>query len=628
MSNLFSTYADIIVDNIENKISPIQEVDAFTFVTSSSYLNESPTPFQRIVLKTLYTLWPYYPPDKEEEEILRVLRLNWGINLDTTRTDPVLQLVLCLGRRSTKSTISSFLASYAMYTLICKGNPQEYYGIRERHPIYITHVASAGDQAKDVFTLTAENVKKTEFFRPYIDFDKDNSTELRLFSPFDLWKNSEIQRRNNTRIRGVGKENYLPGSLNIKSITTSAASHRGEAIFMLILSEFAHFERAKINSKFGDEGILSENPRTDYAIFKALSPSVKDFGEDGKIIIESSPAEKGGEFYFHYGIAGGKEQEKIEDVVPDKEYSLIQLATWEARPGMPRERFNSDFRKDPLGASSEFGAHFRNPSGSFITEELISSIPIPNRPLIRRNPGNWKFILTLDAGGKAKSKAADTYALSWGHAELEFETSTITYWVDGMMGWDVTIKDLGGGVQEKIMVNPNEVVSYVIDLAQNLGGRNFILEICYDQWENSSAISTLQSLGFHAIETTFTNAYKSSMYGDFLTQAELGHVKMYGEDIGGWVERWKLEMKFLQRETSGNKTFYHHPGSGPVQHDDFADVTSNLIHRLVLQNEPTQKSIQQARRVGSAPIQQRKLVLPVKGPAFQGGRNLGLRGRR
>lgn len=621
MSNLFSSFADSVIQKIETKIAPIQEVDPLYFITSSAFMNEDPTPFQRVLIKTLYSLWDLYPPDQDELELLSTLKRNWGIEIKLDRVDPVLNLVLCLGRRSTKSTISAFIASISMYQLICKGNPQEYYGIRERHPIYVVHMASAGSQATDVFSLTSNCIKKVPFFLPYIDFDKDNSTELRLRSPYDLYLNDEIRRRNLIRPEGTSRENLLPGSLNIKSVTTSASSHRGEAIITLILSEFAHFQRTNMTSKASEGGILEENPRSDYAVYKALAPSVKDFGRDGKIILESSPSEKGGEFYFHYCCAGGIEQEKFEEVTPDPDYALIQLATWEARPSLSQESFRSDFRKDPVGANSEYGAHFRNPSGSFITETLISSIPVPNRPLIRINPSNWRFIICIDAGGKAKSKPADTYALGWGHAEKHSLDTDYTYWIDGFNGWDMTTRDLGGGMIEKIPVDPNIVLAYIRDLVRDFGGRNYLIEICYDQWENTAAISTLQSEGYTAIETTFTNSYKSSMYGNFLAQLQLGRVKMYGEDVNGWIERWKLEMKYLQRISSGGYTYYKHPESGPVQHDDFADVSANIVHRLLLQTDPTKESIKQAQRTGAVPIQYRKTLTPVRAAGFQLGKS-------
>jgi hypothetical protein len=627
MSSLFEDYANTVADEVTDDPRPIAEVDCLKFVTH--FLGEHPTPLQRIVIKTLYLLWNTYPPDDEELKLLSILQTKWRIKVDLERTDPILFLVLVLGRRSTKSSLMSFLATYAIYTLICKGNPQKYYGIRERHPIFVTHVAAASGQAADVFTLTRDNIRKCDFFIPYTDFDRDNTTELRLFTPFDLSVNARIRYRNSLVPRGYPKENFQPGSLMAKSITTSSTSQRGEATFMLMLSEFAHFQRANIDPSKSADQAISENPRSDYAIETALVPSVKDFGKDGKVIYESSPAEKGGEFYHQYCVAGGMEQEEFDKIVIDPEYQVIQLATWEARPTMPYEKFAGDFRKNPRGANMEYGAHFGNPSGSFITEELIASIPQVGFPMILFNPNIWKFVVCVDAGGKAKSKKADTYAIGWGHADFRGSEANTTYWVDGFHGFDAKVKDLGGGQFEQVSVDYNEVISYIVQLVQDLGGRNYILEVCYDQWENTAAISALERLGFPAIETTFTNPYKASMYGNFLTKAQLGQVKMYGDDIGGWIGRWKLEMKYLQQDIAGNVTYYHHPANGPVQHDDFADVSANLVHRLVMLTAPTEKTIEDARRHHTGPMLVRKTGMPVAAVPFQrNAYSTGLGGRR
>lgn len=595
---LFTQYTDNLIKEVHTSYESIEAVDALEFVTSSVYLNEDPYPFQRVALKTLYGLWPYYSPDKEEEVSLKILKEKWKLVIDIDRSEPLTHFVMALGRRSTKSTLASYFATYAVYTLICKGNPQAYYSIREKHPIYITHVAAKGKQAEAVFTLTGNNIRKVPFFRPYIDFEKDNSTELRLFSPFDVHVNNQIKTRNAALSRGAMKESTEPGSLNIKSITTSAATNRGDATFMLMLSEFAHFQRAKIEPNKSLDQVLEENPQTDYAIYKALAPSVKDFGKDGKIILESSPLEKGGEFYRHYCIGGGTEQEPIKDEsniitlpVPETGYSVLQLSTWEARPTLPRSEFDVEFRTDPRGSEMEYGAHFGNPSGTFISEEVIRKIPIPGRLLMRKNPNILKFVITVDPGGKAKTKVADAYMVGWGHYDLgdnEYETK---YHVDGMQGFLAETKDLGGGQYEQIEVDPNKVLSFLLELVRDLGGKQHILEIAYDQWQNQSAVSTLQHLGIPAIETTFTNPYKSEMYGDFLGKALLGQVEMYGVDAGGWINMWQMEMKYLQQIISGNKVFYHHPATGPCQHDDASDVVANLIHRLVRLAYPKREDI-------------------------------------
>ncbi|MFA5397568.1 MAG: hypothetical protein WC346_16275 [Methanogenium sp.] len=627
--SIFSEYSDQIVADVEKNYKPIDAVDALTFLTSSEYMGEDLLPIQRVIIKTLYNLWGIYPPDYEEQTILNTLKNEWGITLDLMRTDPVKYLVLILGRRSTKSTTISFIATYEPYTLICKDNPQEYYGIRDRHPITIMHVASAGDQAEDVFTLTKDNIRKVPFFHPYIDFSKDTSTELRLFTPYDLRKNDEIRYKNSLILRGSGqpKESLLHGSIIIESVTTSAATHRGKSIKTLMLSEFAHFERGKVGGD-ADAAIYSENPKTDYAIWKAFTPSVKDYREDGKILVESSPKEKGGECYNQYCIAGGIEQEKREEIIPDPQYQLIQLSTWQARfTDFSYEDFEGDFRKDPVGAAMEYGAHFGNPAGSFIQEEWIERVSQRMVPMIITNPKNLKFVISIDPGGKAKKKKADTYVVGWGHSEGMIrgdygEEDNMLYWVDGMEGWDAKIIPEGNGKFRQEPVNPNIVVEFILDLIDKLGGRNFIQEIVFDQFDSSSPIATLQGLGLPAIETTFTNPYKSAMYGNYLQKLIADQVRMYGIDERGYIARWKLEMKHLQRITQGNYTFYQHPTSGPVQNDDFADCSANLIHRLCLIATPTQKSIQQARLNKSYPIQVKRGPKPIMARNIHSGTSL------
>lgn len=544
------------------------EVNAFEFLTSSEYLNVDPFPFQSLVFKTLFGLWDIYPPDKGEEQLIMVLKNNWNIKVNMDPNVVIDTLVAPLGRRSGKSTLFSFLATYGMYTLICKGNPQEYYGLISFNPIHIVHVAAKGEQAADVFTLTSNNIRRIKFFHPYIDFDKNSSTHLRIFSPYDKALNDRATKMNRARNRDDVKEPMYRGSLNIESITTSGATNRGKSIYYLMLSEFAHVERTKFGMNDNEMEILSENPRTDYALFKAMSPSVDDYGTDRKILLESSPREKGGQFYHQYCIGGGMEQEDAETVVPEKGYQVIQLATWEANPNRQKEDYDRKFKSDPVGASMEYGGHFGNPSGQFITEELINSIIVPQRGLIDYNPGTWEFIITVDPGGKAKKKKADSYVVAWGHEDEHDKC----FWVDGMKSFDATIRPLGDGRFEQMTVDPNMVTAFIVSLVEKLGGRKYIKEIAYDQWESAAAVHALQSVGLPAIETTFTNAYKSEMYGNFLEKAGLGLVRMYGADLDGCVRKWRTEMKFLQRVISGNTVYFRHPESGPIQNDDMADA--------------------------------------------------------
>ena len=585
------------------------EVDAFEFITSSEFLNIDPRPWQSTQIKTFYNLWQVYPPTRDEQKILDILRDEWKLIINTTVPQVIREMVLVDGRRGGKSSLMSFLAAYEAYSLICKYDPQEYYHMLERHPISILHVAVSGEQAGDMFQFTKDRLRSCAFFKPYFDWTKYNETELRVFTPYDLEQNAKIDALNKDRSRGTAQEEPLEGSIMIQSITTKASTKRGKAIKLLIFSEFAHFDRPKYDSQLKDNLLGEETQQTDYAMWKAMSPSVKDFGTDGHVLYESSPREKGGQFYQLYCEGGGLEQDKPEDAVRPSYMAVMQLSTWQCSPMITRESLDPEFRKDPHGSNMEYGGHFGNAAGNFIAEAVINSIPQLGVRMMRvSDHTDYRYVISVDPGGQAKRKVADTYAVSWGH----YEIGQPYFLIDGMQGWDAQVVDAGNGQYQRVPVDTSMVTGFIIDLANELG-RNFVMEIVYDQWQSAESISALQKHGFSALETFYTNEYKGEMYGNFLSLAQTGRIRMYGEDVNGFIERWRTELKYLQRYTAGGKTYYSHPTTGPCQHDDFADSVANLIYRLSQLMSPTRQSLEDRVKKNLAPTTRPRTVIPLKG---------------
>jgi hypothetical protein len=614
----YDVYMQEAFPNAPPASKQMPEVDALEFITSPQFLSIDPRPWQSVQIKTFYNLWQYYPPTPEEEDILRTLRDEWKLDINYTTPQVVREMVLVDGRRSGKSSLMSFLAAYEAYSLICKYDPQAYYGMLDRHPISLLHVAVSGEQAGDMFQFTKDRLRKCEFFKPYFDWTKYNESEMRIFTPYDVEQNAIIAERNKKVPRGVEHELPLEGSIIIQSITTKASTKRGKAIKLLIFSEFAHFDRPKFDSSLKDNLLGEETQQTDYAMWKALSPSVKDFKQDGHVLYESSPREKGGQFYQLYSEGGGIEQDKPEEAARPSHLVVMQLSTWQCSPVITREDLDSEFRKDPYGSNMEYGAHFANVAGNFISEAVINAIPIPAVQMLRYSDKmDFRYVISVDPGGQAKKKVADTYAVAWGH----YEIGKNDFWVDGMHGWDAQVVPIGNGKYNRVPVDSTKVIDFITSLVNDLG-RNYVLEIVYDQWNSAESISTLQKHGFSALETFFTNEYKGEMYGNFLELAQTGRVHMYGEDTTGYIERWRTELKYLQRYTSGGKTFYAHPTSGPCQHDDFADVVANLVYRLSLLMSPTRKSLEDRVKKNLAPTTRPKQVTPVKGGniAYRGTR--------
>ena len=570
--------------------APVKEVDAYIFCTSSKYLGERLFPFQSLLIKVMYGLWEKYPLSEDEQKVINSLKNVWQIDWDLSKRDPkkfIEILILVLGRRSGKSSLVSFIQTYEAYKLICKGDPQSYYKIRRRHPIWIVNCAKDISQAQDPFRLCKDNIRRIPFFEKFVDWSKDNSEELRLFTPADLYENDQIRKYNECRAKGVAKKNLLEGSIMIVAFTTSAASKRGKAIICLILDEFAHFDRTKsVGGGATEEDILSEMPQTDYAMLKALSPSVKDFIMedkgifDGKIIMLSSPREKGGEFYRNYCFAGGREQTSSITGEINDNYLLMQLASWECNPKYPRTVFDSDFKKDPIGANMEYGSHFGEPSTSFIDAEKIDSMI--KEHLRMSYVGVWQrqYIISVDPASKS-----DTYAVTWGHVE---DGVVI---IDGIQGFrpKVIHNQITGKVL-KIPVKAIDVVKFIKALAGRLCMQGVLLEIVFDQWNSQESITTLKNAGYEALETFFSNKYKNAMYTNFLEKLNLGEVHCFSQPpeftfdeapayLAGWLDQMKLELKYLTKTIKGDIVKYGHPDSGPVQTDDFADVVANLVHR-------------------------------------------------
>ncbi|MCK4358479.1 MAG: hypothetical protein KAW92_07005 [Candidatus Cloacimonetes bacterium] len=607
------SFKDIVNKKYEDRVAltaPVEPVDALTFVTSHKWLGERPFPFQSLLLKLLYKLWEKYPITEKEQELIDILKDEWSIELDleNRNVNQVIDtLILVIGRRGSKSSITSWIAAYEAYKLICKGNPQKYYKIRERHPIHILNCASDGEQAKETFNLIKENIKKLEFFQKYIDFDKDNETELRLFSPYDLFLNSQIRKFNEARKKGMMKKNILRGSICIESITTSAATKRGKAISTLIFDEFAHFGRAKYRKKTLE---VVESPQTDHAMWVALTPSVKDFGDDGLIITISSPVEKIGEFYGLYCLAGGKEQNESERVLPNPKYLMLQLSTWQANPKYKRENFDDDYRKDPNSATMEYGAHFGEPASSFLNPEKVDEMVVEGAPILLKGRAGQFYVITVDPASKS-----DTYAIAWGHRE---NRPTERYWIDGLKGFEPTIKKMGDGKIVIERIDPDVVMDFLLTLIANLSvmGKQ-VMEICYDQWNSIDSINKLRKMKLPAFETTFTNSYKSFIFGTFLEQLNQGNVFCYGIDespVENWPGKLKLELKYLQKLISGGTVYYAAPTSGPVTSDDFAVVVANLIYRLNLRKDMSSKVIRELHKnLEGMPISLDQSHPPIKG---------------
>jgi hypothetical protein len=578
-------------------------IDIIEFASSSKWLGISLFTSQSLILKVLYRLFDQLTPEElsllEYMERTRTETIQGQIRhmkVDLSKEameDVVRRLVLIIGRRGTKTTLVSIIFAYETYKLILLGNPQKHYGILDGDSIYMIACANSEDQAKTVFDATKTRLKECEWFRPYLDFGKDNETEMRLFTPHDLRMNEKILERNRYRTRGVKKENPRHGTIVVWSIPNSARSSRSKTAIVVVLDELAHF-------------IQTGGNRSDREVFNALTPSVKTFGDDGKIIIITSPRQKSGVAYEQYVRSYSSNSTVV-----------FQFSTWESNPNISREDLKEEEEEDPVMFWMEYGACWGAPEGVLYDRDAVYQMRDVLFPYSMYGTSGVSYVIVLDP-----AKNSDTYALAWGHAVYAGEPGhpQHEYYVDGIHGFFPTISRQPDGSTMVEQVDVETVENFLIDLViclSSRGGR--VAMICWDQWNSLSSVQKMRKLNLPAVETSFTNPYKNKIYGTLMR--EMPRVHVCGSNLDGVAQVVDLalsEIGHVTRKISGNTVTIGAPNEGPVRTDDFADVIANLIHVLSELDNPSENFRSLLKSQHTRPYVRVRALRPIRGPRVRG----------
>lgn len=133
------------------------------------------------------------------------------------------ELILVIGRRSGKSMLSSIFAAYEMYKLLCRGNPQSYYGAPHGNEIRVLCIANDKEQASIVYGEMLGHVEAVDYFKTSVA----NSTQ------------SYIRFRTENDRQKYGNNGKATIVATFKS--SIAKGLRGRGIMCAILDEIAFF---------------------------------------------------------------------------------------------------------------------------------------------------------------------------------------------------------------------------------------------------------------------------------------------------------------------------------------------------------------------------------------------------
>lgn len=415
------------------------------------------------------------------------------------------ELVLAIGRRGGKTTLSGIFASYEVYRLLNLYNPQAYFGLPNGNRIQIISVATDKDQAGLLFNEVTGHLANCEYFKPYIA--NNTLSHVNFRTPYDIEKFGPTARQENGKFVSFNGK----ASLRVTFKSCLAKGLRGSGNYVIILDEVAHFQ---------DKGNSSAEQ-----IYEAVTPSaaayskkdpvtgepeIDPFGNEApvesRIILISSPLGRSGKFFEKFDLAmhGGEGAENI---------LAIQAPTWEINPTIPSAYFRQKYAEKPTSFMVEFGASFQNQETNWIEREvdLMACIEEGRKPVMRAPP-KVPHQMGIDVG-----LIEDGTAIAITH--VEGDKIVLDYhelWIAGT-DWNDTNPHLHGeyptnyakGLKNEERLDFEEIADWI----QALTKRFYISSGVFDRWTGIALEQKLHKKGLKQFKSEhFTRDLSSQIY--------------------------------------------------------------------------------------------------------------------
>jgi hypothetical protein len=350
-------------------------VDPITFSEAPWGFGLTLRPAQRVVIKALYGMpmddvekFPIYDVVKDrvigqftEKTLMKWLYETKRCNYPDTPDRPIKELVLVAGRRSGKSLVAACVIGYELYKLVLLGNPSKHYGKPEQASIKVLNVAPTDEQAAIVYDATLTAIDHCPVLK--------NRISNRTQGYFNLFSDEDIRRGKNK------------ASLSFITGGCSSDGLRGHDTIVCCFDEMGFFISNEASKFSGTE------------IYSALTPSVKGFAGDGKILCLSSPRAKYGKFYEQYEIG-----------MSEKDSSTLVFQVYSAmmNPDMlTSDDLKTDRRRNRNKFASEFGGEFSENICAWIDDpdEFLECVDKDFSPP-SRGKSDIRYYAGLDLGFK------------------------------------------------------------------------------------------------------------------------------------------------------------------------------------------------------------------------------------
>jgi hypothetical protein len=271
--------------------------------------------------------------------------------------------------------------------------------------------------------------------------------------------------------------------------------------------------------------------------------------------------------------------------------------TWEMNSELPRESFQADFERDPVGAARDFGAAPPSAESPYIDDEArfrqaIDFKAVPTCDFNKTEPTDktgrkyvgakvarvtydpyYTHYLHFDAGA-----SFDTFAGASAHGEwmnvTDPQTNQISKKFVTVFDWILGIKPVLG----KTLADKRTVWFHsIVEILTTISKQSKIGRVTFDRWNAEKLIQDIRDLGIQ----TDNRSIKTKDFMDFLRACYDGDVRLLPpsaqepSDPRQKNDQEKAIYELLRLERSPDLTKIYNPKKGQVQgmnSDDLAQV--------------------------------------------------------
>jgi hypothetical protein len=477
------------------------------------------------------------------------------------------QLILSIGRRAGKTTLSAVFASYEVYRLLNLYNPQQYYGFPNGNRIQIISVATDKEQAGILFNEVTTHLAKCDYFKQHIA--NNTLSHIQFRTPYDIEKFGPTSRHQNGKFTSFNGK----ATLRVTFKSCVAKGLRGHSNAVVIMDEMAHYQSegqssAKDIYDAVTPSTATYSPKDPETGMPMLRSDGTEYPVESRVIAISSPLNRTGKFYelFHHAMSNAPGSANM---------LAIQAPTWELNPTVPADYYQQKYHEDPIVFLTEHGAEFSDRVRAWIEREqdLMGCVDPEHRPVLVGVP-RYPYQMGIDIGLVGDATSVSITGCVNGKVELVYHEM----WKAGE-DWRVTNPHLGMEYSTnycKTLANSDRIeFDEISEWIWRLTKRFYITDGIFDRWNGIPLEQALLKRGLSQFKSEhFTPDLSSRIYQNTKMLMFDRSLRLYNYPVPEQGKKHSFiinELLTLQAQQRSKNIIIVEAPDAAGFHDDFSD---------------------------------------------------------